>query len=128
MNIGQHRRKPKRFILFPLVGAAMALLVGGIVMLLWNAVLPEATGAHPLRYWQAVGLLILCRILFGNFRGGRFGDGRFGGTERNNWREKWGRMAPEERIRFREEWQRRCRPEQGQNEPGDRAATGPGAE
>lgn len=45
--------------------------VAGIVMLLWNCLLPDLfPGVSPLGYWQALGLLILCRLLFGGLRGG----------------------------------------------------------
>lgn len=44
--------------------------LSAIVMLLWNAVVPEVTGFKSLSYWQAMGLLVLCKILFGGFRGG----------------------------------------------------------
>jgi hypothetical protein len=56
-----------------LILAAIAIL-GWLVMQLWNLVVPAAfAGAHALDYPQAVGLLILCRILFGGFRGRRGG-------------------------------------------------------
>lgn len=98
----------------------MALVAGGIVMLLWNAILPEAMGAHPLSYWHAVGLLILCRILFGNFRSGRPGGGP--PFRQHAWRDKWLQMDPEQRRRFRDEWQQRCRQPSGNNEGNPPAA------
>lgn len=47
--------------------AAVALGFGYAVMRLWNAILPAVAAVHPLSYWQAVGLLVLCRILIGGF-------------------------------------------------------------
>ncbi|MCB9298577.1 MAG: hypothetical protein H6559_36505 [Lewinellaceae bacterium] len=88
--------------------AAAFLLLGAIVMLLWNAILPEATSARPLSYWQAVGLLVLSRILFGSFRFGRPGGKTEYWNKRREWREKWINMSEEERARFRESWKRRC--------------------
>lgn len=71
-------------------------LLGGAVMLLWNAVVPLAlTGAHPVDYLHALGLLVLCRILFGGFRG------RPGWHRREQW-ERFQGMTPEEREAFRE--------------------------
>lgn len=56
-----------------LFGVSMAGLlafgVGYLVMLLWNAILPHATGAHAITYLQGVGLLVLARILVGGLRG-----------------------------------------------------------
>ena len=98
----------KRFLFIPFAIVAAVLLFGGAVMLLWNAILPPVTGVAALTFWQAVGLLALCRILFGGFRGG----GR-PHAERPNWRRKWMNMNEEERARFKAEWRERCgkRPE-----------------
>ena len=44
-------------------------LFGELVMHLWNWLLPALFGWHPIGFWQALGLLVLCRILFGGFGG-----------------------------------------------------------
>ena len=100
----------KKFLLFP-VFALAALFVGGlVVMLLWNSILPEVTNAGTLSYWQAVGLLVLSRILFGNWRGGK--PGGYPSKQQHwkykAWREKWANMSEEERAQFREQWRKRC--------------------
>jgi hypothetical protein len=92
----------KRFIFFPFLFAGFFLLAGGAVMLLWNAILPDIVAAKTITYWQALGLLALCRILFGGFRGG---NRRGGGPA---FREKWKNMSTEERSQFRAEWNKRC--------------------
>jgi hypothetical protein len=73
-------------------------LVGYVVMTLWNAVLPAVTGLHSISFVQAVGLLVLSRILFGGIRGW--------GRRRGHWRARmqarWQQMTPEERERFRD--------------------------
>lgn len=56
--------------------ACIALGFGYVVMRLWNSILPEVLHAQPLRYWQAVGLLILCRILVGSFHSAHGGKHR----------------------------------------------------
>ena len=69
---------------------------GGSVMLLWNWLLPSLFDWPRITFWQALGLLALCRILFG-------GLGRHGSS--GSRRRKWGRrehMTPEERERFRQ--------------------------
>lgn len=53
------------------LAAALALGLGWVVMRLWNAVLPSILPAHPITYWQSVGLLVLTRILFGGFGHGK---------------------------------------------------------
>jgi hypothetical protein len=76
--------------------AIVMLFVGGVVVtFLWNHLMPAIFGLGAIRFRQAVGLLILCRILFGR--------PRFGGRMmwRGQWRRRWEQMTPEERERFR---------------------------
>jgi hypothetical protein len=70
-------------------------LGGAVVRLLWNGLLPDLFGFPPVTFWQALGMLALCRILFG-------GMGLSGGSRRRGRAELWARMTPEERERFRE--------------------------
>jgi energy-coupling factor transporter transmembrane protein EcfT len=101
-----NNKRKKFFIFIPFIIAAVVLLFGWIVMLLWNAILPSAIHAGELTYWQAVGLLILSRILFVGFGGKRFGGGGF--KERMYWKEKWSKMSDEEKAKFKEQWRMRC--------------------
>lgn len=75
-----------------------------IVMSLWNWLLPALFGWHAISFPQAVGLLVLSRILFGGLHG-RGGPGR-------HWRarmaERWEQMTPEEREKFRQGMRGRC--------------------
>lgn len=100
----QRNRRRYLFFLFPLLLAAVAFLLGGVVMWLWNAILPAAVGANMLNYWQALGLLVLSRMLFGGFR--------FSGRPHRHkpapWRDKWANMSAEEREQFKSEWKKRC--------------------
>ena len=96
---------PKRkryFFVIPFLILIVPLL-GLIVMLLWNAILPELLGVKHINFWQSVGLLILCKILFGSFRSG--GPGGFRGGP--PWKHKLMNMTPEDRERFKQEWQQR---------------------
>lgn len=108
-NAGKMRR-PWKFLLFPLVVVAMVFLAGTAVQYLWNAILPAVTGVRSLTFWQAVGLLVLCRLLFGGFRGGGWRGARRRGGPSPRMRERWMQMSEEERARFRAEWKQRCRP------------------
>jgi hypothetical protein len=77
-----------------LILVAVAVL-GGLVMVLWNAVVPDVFGgARAIDYPHALGLLVLSRILFGGFRGrgGWHGHHRWG---------RWQAMTAEEREQFR---------------------------
>ena len=100
------RRKMPFFFFIKLL--VMLALGGLVVMLLWNAILPELLALKLITYGQAVGLIILVRILTGGFRPtGRFGAGRFGGPPPHI-TEKWKNMSDEERQAFRAQWKRRC--------------------
>ncbi len=97
---------PRRFLFFILVVAVAIAVAGGAVMLLWNAVLPAVGSVRELDYPQGLGLLLLCRILFGGF--GKRGTRSWGGHRGVQWREKWKGMSDADRTRFREEWKARC--------------------
>jgi hypothetical protein len=104
----------KRFLLFaPLALLAFVLFIafgGWVVMSLWNWLLPSMFGWPALTFWRALGLLALCRILFGGFG--------FRGARRSR---RWERMTPEERERFRQGMRARCgfaRPEGPESEVG----------
>jgi hypothetical protein len=83
---------------------------GGIVMLLWNWLAPTLFGLQLITFWQAIGLLGLCRILFGGFGLGGGGhrnshrrmEGRIRERVRERMDERWEQMTPEERERFRQ--------------------------
>lgn len=99
----------------PLAMLAMAAFVafgGFIVQQLWNWLLPPLFGWRLIGFWQALGLLVLCRILFGGFgfRGGSRGSMRRNMADRMADRvaERWQHMTPEERERFRQRMRERC--------------------
>lgn len=55
-----------------LLGGMLFVAAGGeIVRELWNWLLPPLFSWHQLTFWQALGMLALCRILFGGFGGHR---------------------------------------------------------
>lgn len=83
-----------------LIAVSFALLFGYVTMLLWNAVLPDIGSLPALTYWQAVGILLLARLLTGRFSHGGHGHPhalrrrRQDGTERYaEWWEAEGRAA-----------------------------------
>ncbi len=80
------------------VGALFFALFGWITMLLWNWLVPALFNGPVIGFWQALGLLLLCKILFGGF-GGKHGGGR--GHWKHRYYEKLSRMTPEERERFK---------------------------
>ena len=99
----------KRPYLFPLFALAALAVFGAVVMLLWNAIIPGLTGWALITYPKALGLLLLCRILFGGFKG-RHGGGPpwMRGAMHGEWREKWAGMNEEQRAEMRARWKERC--------------------
>jgi hypothetical protein len=86
-----------------IVGMAVFIAIGGgVVMLLWNWLAPMLFGLRLITFWQALGLLALCRILFGGFglSGAHRSNSR--GRMRGRMAERWEQMTPEERERFRQ--------------------------
>ena len=55
--------------LFMFIGLAAIIAV---IMLLWNYLIPSIIGWSTINYWQALGLFILTRLLFGGFHGHGF--------------------------------------------------------
>ena len=109
------RNKKWIFFVAPPGVVLFVTLFGFIVKWLWNWLLPAIfTGAHLITFWQALGLLLLTRILFGSWHGGN------GGKHRRR-KEQWEAMTPEEREKFRQGMRDRC----GNFGPGDRQTTEP---
>jgi len=74
------------------------IFIGGeIVLHLWNWLLPPLFGWRQLTFWQALGMLALCRILFGGFGMHVSGHSNY----RRRMEERCENMTPEERERFR---------------------------
>src|SRR5438128_7715425 len=100
------RKWKKMIFIAPLAIMAMLLfaLIGGeLVRQLWNWLLPSIFGWRQITFWQALGMLALCRILFGGF--GFHGSGR--SNIRRRMEERCEHMTPEERERLRQRMRER---------------------
>jgi hypothetical protein len=93
MNIKRFKKwyyiVPAAMVMAPIFIALFVFVAGGLVMQLWNWLLPPLFGWPQITLLQGFGLLVLCRILFGGFGGG-------GGNSQSK------HIPPEERERFRE--------------------------
>lgn len=98
----------RRILQFAIFGFLFFTLFTYVVMRLWNWLMPLLFGLRAITFWQALGLLLLSKILFGGFRGGPRGGRDW------NWRhklsERWEQMTPEEREKLREKMRSRCGP------------------
>ena len=94
----------RKAFIAPMAILAMAIF-GFVVMSLWNWLVPSLFGGHTIGYWQAWGIIILSKILFGGFHG-RSGPG---GRWKHRVRERLEQMTPEEREKLLKGMG--CRPE-----------------
>ncbi len=97
----------QRIVKFVILAALFVGVFSFVLMSLWNWLMPALFGWRLISYWQALGILILSKILFGGFRGGP-------GPSRWDWRrrmmKRWEKMTPDEREKFREGLRGRCDP------------------
>jgi hypothetical protein len=93
-----HQNRILKGIKIALFAALAVFVFGFVVRGLWNVLIPPIFGWHTVTFWQAIGLLVLSKILFGGFH-------RHAGGGRNQWRhrmkERWEHMTPEQREQFR---------------------------
>jgi len=95
---------------FRITGILIVLVMFAVfavaVMCLWNALMPDIFTLPAVNYWQALGLLLLARIIFGGLSGGLNHRRHHGGGQifqhGNKLREKWMNMSGEERKEFME--------------------------
>jgi hypothetical protein len=90
-----------RGIKFAVFAAIALAALAFLVMSLWNLVLPAAAGWHALSFVQALGLLVLCRLLFGGLRGRGGWRGHGGWHWRWRMHERWEQMNPAQREQLR---------------------------
>ncbi len=97
------KRNPWIFVVGPLAGALFVWAFGEIAMHLWNWLAPTLFGWKQINFWQALGLLLLSRMLFGGF-GGHGNNRRDRKCKRAA---RWEHMTPEEREKFRQDMRAR---------------------
>ena len=73
--------------------------VGFVTMSLWNWLVPDLFHGPILTFWQALGLLVLSKILFWSFGKKHHNHG---GHWRPYWKDRWTAMRPEDRERFKQ--------------------------
>jgi hypothetical protein len=89
------RRARKLLVLIP-IGILAITIFGWGVMSLWNWLVPALFGGKLITFWQALGMLVLSRILVGGF-------------SRPRVIHKWEQLTPDEREKFRAAMEkRRC--------------------
>jgi len=91
-----------RFVFIPVAIAAFLSLISFAVMQLWNNLLPAILHVSAITFWQAMGIFILCKILFGFGKGSKPGWARGGSPwMQRRMEERFKNMSPEEREKFK---------------------------
>lgn len=83
-------------------------LVVFVTMSLWNWLIPTLFHGPVISFWQALGLLLLSKLLFG-FNKGFHKRHRAHHHWRNKFQEKFATMSPEERELFKQRFSEKCR-------------------
>lgn len=99
------KHKAKLFLI-PFGIAAILALISYVVMQLWNHLLPDILHVGTITYWQAMGIFILSKILFGF--GGKGGGGAPWMRRKQMMEERFRNMSPEDREKFKSQWKDRC--------------------
>ena len=95
-----------RVLKFVVFATLLIAIFSFLVMRLWNWLMPALFAWRLISYWQAIGILVLSKLLFGGFRG------RPGcrGYWRHRMLKRWEQMTPEEREKFRQGLESRSAP------------------
>jgi hypothetical protein len=108
--------KGKKFLKFLPIGAVCVLLLGTVIMLLWNWLVPPIFNGPEISFWQALGLFLLAKIIFGFGGGGWKKGGPYAWKHR--YYEKFSSMSPEDRERFKEKLKEKwCSPAREKTDP-----------
>ena len=102
----ENKWNKKRMFFLPVLIIGL-FAISGVVMYLWNTILTNVVEVHSITYWQAMGLFVLSRILFGrfNFNKHKNGHQRFTSPAM---KDKLLGMTEEEKLEMKEQWKRRC--------------------
>ncbi len=103
----RHKNKIWKIVLIVIGIPAFVLLFGFGIMYLWNWLVPVLFHGPIITFWQALGLFLLSKILFGGF------GGKHGGNRHMDWRnkmkEKMSGMTEEEKEEFKKRFKDKCR-------------------
>ncbi|MCG8575753.1 MAG: hypothetical protein MI810_12780 [Flavobacteriales bacterium] len=105
----------KKLILIPFFFVGMMALFGLVVMELWNWLMPELFDLGMINFWQALGILLLSKILFGGFKWGKGchsccgGGYQHGGHYwKHKFKNKWQHMSAEDKEKWRSKFGDKC--------------------
>ena len=98
--------KGLRILAWIACGVLAVLLFGLVTMSLWNWLVPVMFNGPVINFWQALGLLLLSKILFSGLGGKGHCYGHPGHASGAHWKSrfynKFSSMSPEERAALKE--------------------------
>jgi hypothetical protein len=74
-NMGHYVKKVVKVIAMIVFGGILFLLANYVLMQLWNWLMPDIFGLGTITFWQALGIFVLAKLLFGFGGGGKKGGG-----------------------------------------------------
>ena len=89
------------FLKCVLLGILAVIVFGWVTMALWNWLVPELFNGPVLTFWQALGLLILSKILFSGLGGKKGGGHGPGPYWKQRFYEKFSKMPADQRAEFK---------------------------
>lgn len=100
-------KKVGKVLCIILIGSAFLTVFGFITMYLWNWLVPELFAGPVITFWQALGLLLLSKLLFGFPK--KHHEGGWAAKKRK-WREhmkdKMEHLSPEEKEKMKDHFNR----------------------
>jgi hypothetical protein len=94
-----------RYVLFGILFLALIPLYIYVFGELWNWLVPELFNGPVITFWQAAGILLLSKMLFGRMGGGGWGGRhKHCGGNRMHWKMRWESMSDEQRRAYRNRW------------------------
>lgn len=110
MNEKKMMRKVGKVVFFILLIPVLAYAFIHLVMYLWNGLMPNLFGLTTITFWQAAGLLLLSKILFGgfNFNKSKCKCNCKKKRYRDKIKDKFMNLSDEEMEKMKEEWAARC--------------------
>jgi hypothetical protein len=97
-----------KIFLFAGVAALAVAVFGGLVMVLWNATVPDLFHGPAITFGQSIALMLLAHILLRGWSPWRYGHGWRRERWKRHFESRLSAMTPEEREKYRAAWHSRC--------------------
>ena len=101
--------KVVKFLMWVVFGVLLIALFTYVTQQLWNWLVPQLFSGPLISFWQALGLLVLSKIIFGGFGNKCHHGHSHHAPWKQKMQEKFSHMSAEERDAFkRKMWEKWC--------------------